>query len=63
VAFAYYDEHFDIDHQKSEKLPDLACSHHSSEFSRDHCEVELLNLKIYFFFFHTISFFFFLFFY
>ena len=37
VAFAYNDEHFDVDHDKSDKLPDLTSSHHSCEFSRDHC--------------------------
>ena len=37
VAFAYYDEHFDVDHDKSEKLPDLAGSQHSCKLSRDHC--------------------------
>ena len=53
VAFAYHDQHFNIDHEKSEKLPNFTCSHHSCEFTRDHCQVELINLKVYFFFFHT----------
>ncbi len=42
VAFAYYYNHFNIDNNKTDKLPNKACTHRACELTWYHCKTHLI---------------------
>ncbi len=57
VAFAYHNDHFNVDGDKSDKLPNKACSHKFYKTCRDHrCKVLVIRFYCFFYSLHKISF-------
>jgi hypothetical protein len=56
VAFAYNDQHFEVDHGKAKELEDDTSTHFSGKCTWDHRELKCITFgKIYFFFSHDFS--------